>query len=582
MEAQLMSEAVANDAIHTTAYYFLEGLNDIGIEYLFCNLGTDHAPIIEEVAAWQASGRKMPSVILCPHENTAVHMAGGYALMTGRGQGVLVHVDAGTANAAMGLHNLLRTRLPVLLIAGTAPFTSFGELTGSRDTYVHFVQQPNDQGGLVRPYVKWEYTLPSGVIAKQVLRRASSIMESEPKGPAYLMLPREVLADEWRESEVHSYSAERFGETLSSGVDPELVAELAVKLLETENPMLITQYAGRDPDASDVIAELAEFAGIRVIDYLSVNNISWTFPGFGGFQPTGLDKVDVGLLVDVEVPWLPSVYKDNPQTYWAQIDVDVLKSASPMWPFPANLRLQGRSAKILAQLLNALRKRATPKFRAAAIKRFASLKAAQCAREQEYARLAADVGSKGLINAHYICAALGELLGENDLVINEAVTRQSVPAMQIRRPRAGTMISNPGGGLGASGGLALGVKLARPDDTVVQIVGDGTFYFNNPSAVFAVSKQYDLPIFTIVLDNAGWSAVKQSVQRVYPDGIANARDSFQALLAPEMDFAKVAEAAGGYGERLTDPTQTRAAISRCLEAVRSGRSALLHACTNKL
>ncbi|WP_414463725.1 thiamine pyrophosphate-requiring protein [Hyphomicrobium sp. DY-1] len=582
MEAQLISESVANDARHSTAYYFLEGLNEIGIEYLFCNLGTDHAPIIEEMAAWQAEGRKMPSVILCPHENTAVHMAGGYALLTGRGQGVLVHVDAGTANAAMGLHNLLRTRLPVLLMAGTAPFTSFGELTGSRDTYVHFVQQPNDQGSLVRPYVKWEYTLPSGVIAKQVLRRASSIMESEPKGPAYLMLPREVLADEWKESEVHSYPAERFGTTSPAGADPDLIAELSVRLLAAENPILITQYAGRDPEASAIIAELAAFAGIRVIDYLSVNNISWTFPGFGGFQPTELEKVDVGLLVDVEVPWLPSVYKDNPGTYWAQIDVDVLKPASPMWPFPANLRLEGRSARILAQLLNALRKRATPKFKFEATKRFAALKEAQHAREQGFAKLAADPGSQNLINPHYICAALGEFLEEDDLVINEAVTRQSVPAMQIRRPLSGTMISNPGGGLGASGGLALGVKLARRDNAVVQIVGDGTFYFNNPSAVFAVSKQYGLPIFTIVLDNAGWSAVKQSVQRVYPDGIANAHDSFQAILASEMDFTKVVEAAGGYGERLTDPAQTKAAIARCLAAVRGGRSALLHACTNKL
>src|SRR5262249_20260874 len=138
---------------------------------------------------------------------------------------------------------------------------------------------------------------------------------------------------------------------------------------------------------------------------------------------------------------------------------------------------------------------------------------------------------------------------------NEAVTRQSIPAMQVRRPKSGTMISNPGGGLGASGGLALGAKLARPDSTVVQIVGDGTFYFNNPSAVFAVAKQYTLPIFTIVLDNAGWSAVKGSVERVYPAGAAHERDSFKALLAPGMDFSRIAEAAGGYGEKLSNPAQ---------------------------
>lgn len=577
-----MSKVIENDVRHSTAHYFLEGLNEIGLDYLFCNLGTDHAPIIEEMALWQASNRRMPSVILCPHENTAVHMAAGYALVTGRGQGILVHVDAGTANAAMGLHNLLRSRIPVLLMAGTAPFTSFGELTGSRDTYVHFVQQPNDQASLVRPYVKWEYTLPSGVIAKQVLRRAASIMESEPKGPTYLMLPREILTADWAENEIRSYPSAHFGPTTANGVDPILVEELAEKLLGSQNPILITQYAGRDPEASKAIEALVELAGVRVIDYLSVNNISWTFPGFGGFQPNELDKVDVGLLVDVEVPWLPSVFKDNPDTYWAHIDVDVLKADSPMWPFPANLRLQGRSSRVLAQLVEAIRKKVSSPFEAIASKRFEALRVAQKEREENYAKLAEGPGSKELINPHYICSVLGELLAEDDIVINEAVTRQSIPAMQIRRPLPGTMISNPGGGLGASGGVALGVKLAKPNNVVVQIVGDGTFYFNNPSSVFAVSKQYNLPIFTIVLDNAGWSAVKQSVLRVYPAGVAKENDSFQAILATDMDFSKISEAAGGYGEKLTEPSEVKAAILRCLNAVREGRSALLHARTNRL
>jgi acetolactate synthase-1/2/3 large subunit len=189
---QAATASIPNRASRSTAHHFLQGLSEIGIEYLFCNFGTDHAPLIEELARFEADGLRAPKVILCPHENVAMHMAGGFAQMTGRGQAVLVHVDAGTANAALGMHNLFRSRIPVLLIAGSAPFTSFGELTGSRDTYVHFIQQPFDQAGLVRPYVKWEYTLPSGVTAKEVLRRAHTIMQSEPTGPVYLLLPRET------------------------------------------------------------------------------------------------------------------------------------------------------------------------------------------------------------------------------------------------------------------------------------------------------------------------------------------------------------------------------------------------------
>ena len=103
------------------ARHFIDGLQEAGIDWLFCNLGTDHVTLVDELARAELEGRPAPKVVLCPHENVAVHMAGGYAALTGRGQGVLVHVDAGTANAAMGLHNLMRGRLPVMLMAGRAP-----------------------------------------------------------------------------------------------------------------------------------------------------------------------------------------------------------------------------------------------------------------------------------------------------------------------------------------------------------------------------------------------------------------------------------------------------------------------------
>src|ERR1044071_6367934 len=228
-----------NSPSYSTAYFFLEGLSELGIEYLFCNFGTDPAPIIEEIAHRRKRGDALPTIITCPHENTAAHMAAGYAFVTGRGQGVLVHVDVGTANTATAMHNIFRSRLPVLLMAGKAPFTTGGELVGTRDTYVHFVQEPFDQGSLVRPYVKWEWTLPSGVVVKEALRRAHTIMQSEPRGPVYLMLPREILTEFWNAEEMRSYPAERFGSAESGGVDPAQVGKLADALLSAKNPILL-------------------------------------------------------------------------------------------------------------------------------------------------------------------------------------------------------------------------------------------------------------------------------------------------------------------------------------------------------
>ncbi|MDP1964071.1 MAG: thiamine pyrophosphate-requiring protein, partial [Reyranella sp.] len=510
--------ADSNEARHSTAHYFLEGLNEIGFDYLFCNFGTDHAPLIEAMASFKRAGREMPVTILCPHENTAVHMAAGYAVATGRGQGVMVHVDAGTANSAMALHNLCRARIPVLLMAGKAPFTTRGELLGTRDTYVHFVQEPFDQASVVRPYTKWEYNLPSGVIAKEALRRAHTVMESDPKGPVYLTFPRETLTDTWSEGQIRSYPAERFGAVSARGLDAGSIDAIATKLLTAERPLLISAYAGRNLATVAVLDELARFAGIRVVEFNPLYvNLPHDSPCHGGFMPAkALSEADVGLLVDVDVPWIPSDMPDNPATWWAHIDVDPEKRNFPMWTFPGNLRLQGDSHRILADLLANLKARADAGYRTRAAARVAALQEEGKARRDQAAKAAGNRGVAGQINPHFLCATLAKALAASDIVLNEAIRNGPVVSAQMPRTQAGTLVGLAGGGLGFSGGMALGLKLAMPERTIVQIVGDGTFYFSNPQSTLAVSRQYRLPVLTVVLDNTGWAAVKEATLRVYP------------------------------------------------------------------
>jgi len=562
----------------STAYYLLEGLNEIGIDYLFCNLGTDHAPIIEEMAHRRHRGEAMPKIVRCPHENTAAHMAAGYALVTGRGQGVLVHVDVGTANTANAMHNMYRSRLPVLLMAGRAPYTTHGELVGSRDTHVHFVQEPFDQGSLVRPYTKWEWTLPSGVVVKEALRRAHSIMQSEPRGPVYLMMQRETLTEHWDVDEVHRYGGDRFGPLAGGGADPAHIAALADRLLAAERPILITGYGGTDPLTAQKIVEFGEYAGIPVFEANSKNNVSYASPCFAGFRPEdSIPDADVGMLVDVEVPWFPAEVQPNERSFWAHIDVDVLKVGSPMWTFPGHLRLQGNSGRILDQLLTELKAKATPAFAKAAAARLERLKAARERRLARAAELAAQKGRAGAINPHYLMAELAKVLDDEDIIFNEAVTNTGPVMLQIPRRLPNTAFNTNGAGLGWSGGMALGAKLAAPDRMMVQIAGDGSFYFNNPSSVFAVSQQYKVPILSIVLDNSGWGAVKASTLRVFPKGEANAANEFEAELAPKVQFAKIGEAFGAHAETVSDPADVPAAIARCAKEVRGGRAALLHA-----
>ena len=564
--------------MRTASSDLLQGLVDLGIEYLFCNLGTDHAPLIEEMAHWREQGRAFPKLILCPHENTAVHMAGGYAVATGRGQAVLVHVDAGTANAAMGLHNLCRTRIPVLLIAGRAPMTTFDDVTGGRDTYVHFIQEPFDQASVVRPYVKWEYNLAWPAMAHEVVSRAGAVMQSDPTGPVYLTLPREVLAAPVDAASVGAYGHQNHLPVKAQGADSSAVRAIAEQLMRSENPMLITAYAGRNHEAPALIEKLAALCGMRVCEFNTIYmNIRRDSPYFGGYNPAAFtEQADFGLMVDVDVPWIPKTTRVNPNAYWAQLDVDAIKRDIPMWGFPLNARIEGDSVRLITQLIEIIESSATPEFKTKAAARGLALKTAHAQNRQKAASLAQARGVVNAINPHYLCAVMGQKIDLHDVVLNEAIRNTMAVFEQIPREVPGSLMGLSGGGLGFSAGTALGIKLAQADNRVIHFVGDGSFYFSNPSSVYAVANQYGLPILTVLLDNGGWSAVKESTLRMYPQGEAKSTNQFASDLGYSTDFAAIAEAAGAHGERLTDPEQVEAAIERCLAALDAGRSALLH------
>ena len=94
------------------------------------------------------------------------------------------------------------------------------------------------------------------------------------------------------------------------------------------------------------------------------------------------------------MPWIPFDTPENPATFWAQIDVDVVKQGFPMWDFAANLRIQGASRRILEQVVDALKAKATPAFRAVAAKRVEAFAMEHAARKAGLAKLAADKGAQ--------------------------------------------------------------------------------------------------------------------------------------------------------------------------------------------
>src|SRR6202165_4083798 len=190
-------------------------------------------------------------------------------------------------------------------------------------------------------------------------------------------------------------------------------------------------------------------------------------------------------------------------------------------------------------------------------------------------------GKVGARTPDYVWAVLNAKLSQDDVIINEAIRNSGAVLQQIERTQPQTYVGLAGGGLGFAGGAGLGVKLARPQARVIQIVGDGAFHFSTPDSVYSVAQMYRLPVFTVILDNRGWQAVKESVLRVYPDGIAAKTDRFQSRLestrqGDQRRLEDVARAFGAYGECCRDPADLSAAIDRCLQAVDDGQAAVLN------
>src|SRR4029078_6294835 len=263
-----------------------------------------------------------------------------------------------------------------------------------------------------------------------------------------------TLTQKWASDQIRSYTSEQFSQPQSGGADPAMIAQLADRLIAAEHPILVCGYAGQSKNAPKLIEELAMFAGIAVFEGNQTFNISHEFPCFLGYSPNKhLRMADVRLLVDVDVPWFPADISHKEKSYWAHIDVDTLKAASPMWTFPGNLRMQGDSGVILGELLEELKKKATPKFKEAAKTRVEAHTAERKAWREQAAKMATNKGKEGEINPHYIFAELNKLLKADDIVMNEGVRNAGACLLQLDRPNPNTCVRSGGGGTRWAGGM---------------------------------------------------------------------------------------------------------------------------------
>ncbi|RMZ84304.1 hypothetical protein DV738_g505, partial [Chaetothyriales sp. CBS 135597] len=576
-------EKPKKDQKYTASFAFFEGLYEAGVSHVFVNLGSDHPAIMEALA----QGANLKGMV-------AMSMADGFARVTGKPQCVLVHVDVGTQMLGCAMHNASVARCPVIVFAGLSPYTLDGEMRGSRTEYIHWLQDAPDQKAIVSQFCRFTSEFKSGKNIKQVLNRAIQFATSDPKGPSYLMGAREVM-----EEDITPYKLDQsVWEPISpAALSPEAIKTTVSTLVEAKEPLIIVGYTGRNHATVPLLVELAELIpGIRVQDGLG-SDLCFPFShraslGVQIGTSEAVKTADTILIIDCDVPWIPTRCRPREDAKIIHIDVDPLKQNMPLHYLSAFRRFRADSETALRQLTEYIRSQ--PEYNDLINKepyktRWASLADSHSKQLAELAKLAAPPAAlSDYPSTSFLCSQLRQKCPKDSIFTVEAVTNAPFVYSQLQVDEPGHLINSGGGGLGWSGGATLGVKLgsdhlaggSNKGKFVCEIVGDGTYLFGVPGTVYWIAHRYKIPTLTVVLSNKGWNAPRNSLTLVHPDGLAakGTNEDLHISFAPTPDYSGIARAASGntaMAAVVSSAQDLLDILPKAVETVKAGTSAIL-------
>ncbi len=547
----------------TVADAYLALLADRGVDYFFANAGTDFAPIVEALAKAENLETRVPAPVTCPHENTAMHMAIGYYLVTGKPQAVMVHVNVGTANGMNGLLNAARGNIPMLFTAGRTPTNEEG-LAGHRSLDIHWTQEMFDQASMVREAAKWDYELRNGKQTETIVDRALSVAKSEPTGPVYLSLPREVLAEQMDE---FTYESPGRQHAPAPPYPNAAAADQAAALLAgAENPLIITNWAGRNPRVWGPLGDLAERYAIPVVQYRNrYMSLPTDHPMNLGYDLNPLlGQADVILVVDVAVPWLPATDKVRDDAKVIHMGADPLHSYVPLRGHPCDIALAcGTDVGLTA--LNEAMSAHEARVRTNIDKRRNALAEMWRKQRDGWAARLDKVRNEKPLHPVWVTHCINQLKSDDTIVVKES----ALASTHIDITQPGTLLNaGAASGLGHGLGVALGAKLAAPDRLVIGTHGDGSYMFGNPIASHYVGAEQKLPILSVIFNNQRWQAVRRATVGLNPEGYAAQSNHQPITMLDSVDkYEKAVEVADGYGQRVEDPADLMPALERALKAV---------------
>ncbi|MDQ0391949.1 thiamine pyrophosphate-requiring protein [Labrys monachus] len=523
-----------------------------GVEYLTC---FPHSEIIDSASAVGIRP------ILARTERGAVHIADGYARMTGGRKMIAATMQygPGVENAFGAVAQAYGDNVPVLCLP-----------TGyARDRQGI---APNFQASTAfRPVSKWSECINSTARIPQVMHHAFSQLRNGKAGPVLIETPTDVLVEK-TDADFDDYVSMPRS---APQADPEDVERLVARLLAAKSPVIL---AGQGIFYAKACGELLELAEALQIPVMTTLNGKSAFPenhplalgAAASARPWTVDHflARADLVLGLGTSFTQSDYIAPIPAGKALLQV-VHSEADIGKDYRIAMAVIGDVKAVIRQIIAS----ATPQAGDARERGAALAAEIRDVRAQFItAWLPLLTSEEEPINPYRVVWELNGLVDKNATVVTHdagSPRDQTLPFYEAVVPH-GYMGWGKTTQLGLGMPLMMGAKLARPDWLCVNIMGDAAFGMIGTE--FETAARCRLPIFTIVLKN--------SVMGGYTGYLPIASDKHDIHVLTG-DYAGVARALGGHAEEVTQPGDLRAAMARCIEHTRNGRPALLQVITRE-
>jgi thiamine pyrophosphate-dependent acetolactate synthase large subunit-like protein len=541
-------------------------LRRFDIPYVSLNPGASYRGLHDSLV--NHLGNERPGMLLCLHEDHAVAVAHGYAKVTGKPMGCVLHSNVGLMHGMMGLYNAWCDRVPMFVLGATGPVDSV-----KRRPWIDWIHTTKDQGALVRSFVKWDSEPTSAQALVEAMCRANLVTRTEPTAPVYVCLDA-GLQESRLETEPEWPDLARFAAPAPVPPARSAIEQAAALLAKAERPLILFGRGARTQEAWDARVRLAERLGACVMSDLKTASMFPTDHPAHVIAPfnvlpvpareilgqadviLALDWIDLGgalrqaKRVGPVAAGIVAATLDHHLHNGFNMDYQELP--------PADVFMSASADEVVAALLDELgagrknpwRERVAPKRK--------------------------ETG--GSITLNQVATELRGAFDDPDKVGFASLARGWPIDLWPHRDPIAYLGKDGGGGIGSGPGISVGCALALQEQGrhAVTVLGDGDFVMGANAIWTAV--RHRIPLLILINNNRSYFN-----DELHQETVANTRGREpsnrwigQRIADPEPDLAKLAEAQGAVGiGPVREAADVKAAIRKGVEVLKSGGVCLI-------